>query len=283
MKAATKSSWDSSMINNMEIGLKDDIVTSLKGIFSSFEFISRVILYGSRAKGNYRPGSDIDLSLVGDQLTINDLNQVSLAIDNLKLPWKADLSIYHQIDNDDLIEHIKRAGIIFYEKELDVIKTGLKPVVYNNSKILILGSFPSDQSLKTAEYYANPANKFWGLLFSIFNQPYSEKYKDRINLLKENHISLWDVIEQCEREGSQDNNIKKEKPNNLTDFLINHPNIKHIFFTGNKAFKTYKKSMPFKLPYSILTSSSALNTSKTYSEKLENWSVVKKHIDGYQN
>ena len=267
----------------MDFGLKDDIVTSLKGIFSSFEFITRVILYGSRAKANYRLGSDIDLSIVGDRLTLNELNQVSMAIDNLKLPWKADLSIYHQIDNNDLIEHIKRVGIIFYEKELGIVKTGLKPVVFKDSEILILGSFPSDQSLKTAEYYANPSNKFWELLFSVFNQPFSIKYKDKIRFLKENHISLWDVIEQCERIGSLDNNIQNEKPNNLSDFLITHPNLKYIFFTGNKAYKTYKKSTSFFLPYTILTSSSSLNASKTYLEKLENWSVIKKHISLYQN
>ena len=99
-------------------GLCDDIIEKLKAIFAGFENIDRVILYGSRAKGNYKKGSDIDLVLQGEGLTLS--NSVYLLMDKIEelmLPYTFDISIYSQIDNRDLLDHIKRAGKIFYERE----------------------------------------------------------------------------------------------------------------------------------------------------------------------
>lgn len=78
--------------------------------------VDEAILYGSRAKGDYKPGSDIDLALKGEKLDLKELNRIALALDDLFLPYTFDLSIYHRIDNPDLLEHIARVGRIFYRK-----------------------------------------------------------------------------------------------------------------------------------------------------------------------
>jgi len=100
----------------MPYGLKDTELASLTSLFSKNEHIERVILYGSRAKGNYKPFSDVDITLVGRELTHSDLNRIVLDIDDLFLPYMFDISIFHTIKNPDLIDHINRRGIVIYEK-----------------------------------------------------------------------------------------------------------------------------------------------------------------------
>lgn len=100
----------------MPYGLKDIEMAYLETLFSKNERIERVILYGSRAKGNHKPFSDVDITLVGDKLTHEDLNRIILAIDDLLLPYLFDISIFHQLKNDTLIDHINRRGIVIYEK-----------------------------------------------------------------------------------------------------------------------------------------------------------------------
>ena len=100
----------------MPYGLKDIEMAYLETLFSKNERIERVILYGSRAKGNHKPFSDVDITLVGDELTHEDLNRIVLAIDDLLLPYQFDISIFHQLKNDTLIDHINRRGIVIYEK-----------------------------------------------------------------------------------------------------------------------------------------------------------------------
>jgi predicted nucleotidyltransferase len=75
--------------------------------------VEEAILYGSRAMGNFRPGSDIDLTVKGQGLDLEMLNKISLALDELLLPYTFDISLFHQIKNQDLIDHIKRVGVVF--------------------------------------------------------------------------------------------------------------------------------------------------------------------------
>ena len=95
-------------------GLQPDVITKLLQVFEKYPRVEKVLIYGSRAKGNYRPGSDIDLTLKGKQLKWNDLLSIELEIDELLLPYKVDLSLYNEIDNKDLIDHIDRCGVEFY-------------------------------------------------------------------------------------------------------------------------------------------------------------------------
>ena len=87
---------------------------SLQRIFKEYPPIYKVILYGSRAKGIYRLGSDIDLCIEGATLGLTELLAIENNIDDLLLPWKVDLSLKHCVDNKDLLEHIARVGVVFY-------------------------------------------------------------------------------------------------------------------------------------------------------------------------
>lgn len=91
-------------------GLSESTVIKITAVFKKFNGIDRVVVYGSRAKGNFRPGSDIDLTIVGPSLTSTDLSRIAAALDELDLPYKIDLSLKHQIENPDLIDHIDRIG-----------------------------------------------------------------------------------------------------------------------------------------------------------------------------
>jgi predicted nucleotidyltransferase len=97
-------------------GLKPHIIKAIQDIFSRFPEVQSAVIYGSRAKDNYRNGSDIDLVLKGEKLNLSLLQKIENELDELYLPYKIDLSIYHQINNEDLLEHIERVGKVFYEK-----------------------------------------------------------------------------------------------------------------------------------------------------------------------
>jgi len=100
----------------MKYGLKDSVIQKIQNVFSTFDEVDTVVLYGSRAKGNYKEGSDIDLVCKGNNLNLSLLNKIELKLDELFLPFTFDLSIYQQIDNPDLINHIDRVGIEFYNR-----------------------------------------------------------------------------------------------------------------------------------------------------------------------
>ena len=98
----------------MKYGLKSNTIEVINRVFASHPEVEKVLIYGSRAKGNFRAGSDIDLTMQGDKLTHSILNKISLELDDLLLPYTIDLSIYHHIANPDLLEHIKDVGLVFY-------------------------------------------------------------------------------------------------------------------------------------------------------------------------
>ena len=96
-------------------GLSSKTIGKIHSVFSRYPHIDQAILYGSRAKGSFRNGSDIDLTLKGDSLTHRELAKIEMELDDLLLPYKIDLSLFKQIDNPNLIEHIGRVGVVFYE------------------------------------------------------------------------------------------------------------------------------------------------------------------------
>jgi len=100
----------------MKYGIKESILASILEIFSKNSKIEKVLLYGSRAKGNHKNGSDIDLTLVGENIKLEDIYKLHLELDELYLPYNFDLSIFQKIENKDLIDHINRVGIIIYER-----------------------------------------------------------------------------------------------------------------------------------------------------------------------
>lgn len=100
----------------MKYGLKPEVIGRINSVFAIHPEVEQAILYGSRAKGTHRTGSDIDLCLKGEKLTLPLLLKIGNELDDLLLPYKMDLSIFHTLDNQDLIEHIERVGVMFYSK-----------------------------------------------------------------------------------------------------------------------------------------------------------------------
>ena len=101
----------------MKYGLSDIELKKLRQIYPRYQLIDHEILYGSRAKGNHKPFSDVDISLVGANLTRSRLNQIAFAIDDLLLPYQFDLSIFHKLTNMELVDHIRRVGISIFCKD----------------------------------------------------------------------------------------------------------------------------------------------------------------------
>jgi len=100
-------------------GLTESTVARIKGVFLGHPQICQVIIYGSRAKGNYRNGSDIDLTIKGEAVTLSELMKVETELDDLLLPYKIDLSLLHKINDAGLIAQINRAGTVFFDRETE--------------------------------------------------------------------------------------------------------------------------------------------------------------------
>lgn len=98
-----------------DIGLTNEEMQKLIAVLSAQPNIEKAIVYGSRAKGTNRKFSDVDLTLVGKNLSHSDLNQIALEIDDLLLPYEFDLSLYSSLTNKNLLEHIERVGKVIYE------------------------------------------------------------------------------------------------------------------------------------------------------------------------
>lgn len=162
---------------------------------------------------------------------------------------------------------------------------GLKPVSDEDAEVLILGSMPSEESLKRNEYYGNKRNHFWKIMFLLFNSPELTEYQDKLAFLKARKIALWDVIKTCRREGSLDVNIRDEEPNDLEGFIETHPKIRLIVCNGTKSFTSYKKHIGLgrfpgvevvKLPS---TSPVPGKYNKTLEGKLQEWEIIRSFLN----
>ena len=100
----------------MDHGLPPAVIARIQGVFAHFPAVDKAVLYGSRAMGTHKAGSDIDLTLYGDRLTLPQLAAISSELDDLLLPYTIDLSIFAMLNNADLREHIGRVGKVFYER-----------------------------------------------------------------------------------------------------------------------------------------------------------------------
>lgn len=101
----------------LRFGLNEATIQKIHAVLAHYPQVERAILYGSRAKGNYKNGSDIDLTLIGGaDLTLNVLYKIMDELDDLLLPYTIDLSIHATISDPDVLEHIRRVGVVFYQK-----------------------------------------------------------------------------------------------------------------------------------------------------------------------
>jgi predicted nucleotidyltransferase len=102
----------------MKYGLPETTVEKIHAVLARFPEIEKAILYGSRAKGNFKTGSDIDLTLCGEALTPDLRATIASELDDLLLPYTIDLSIFNEIDHPELREHIERVGVPFFNRSL---------------------------------------------------------------------------------------------------------------------------------------------------------------------
>jgi hypoxanthine-DNA glycosylase len=145
----------------------------------------------------------------------------------------------------------------------DYTKTSFEPISNTATEILILGSMPGDKSLELSEYYGHPRNRFWMTVASITVHPLPTSYSEKISLLLQSNIGLWDVAHTASRKGSLDSAIKDEEPNDIDSFIANHRNLKVICFNGIKAQSLYDKYFKRQngINYFLLSSTSPANTS----------------------
>lgn len=97
-------------------GLSNEVIKDICGVFQKHANISKVLIFGSRAKGNYTDGSDIDLAAIGDGITFNQLMDINIQIEDLGLLYKVDVVDYGKYERTPICEHIDRVGLLFYEK-----------------------------------------------------------------------------------------------------------------------------------------------------------------------
>lgn len=155
-------------------------------------------------------------------------------------------------------------------------KTSFAPIADIETRVLILGSLPGDKSLLENQYYAHPRNRFWQVMAAITKSNFPTNYQEKLNLLQQNKIGVWDVVRTAKRIGSLDTNILEEIPNELDSFILSHPNLKSIAFNGAKSQKLFDKyfTRNSALNYFSMPSTSPANAGFTVERLIENWRKI---------
>lgn len=136
---------------------------------------------------------------------------------------------------------------------------GLSPIYTPNSKILILGTIPSQTSRETQSYYANKGNRFWKVIFEFLGVAVPDTYNQRIQVLNSHNIAVWDLIETCEIEGSKDSTITNPTFNDLQE-LLDKTKIEVVLLNGKTAYEMYEQNFKgLNVPYRLVPSTSAVN------------------------
>ena len=160
------------------------------------------------------------------------------------------------------------------------MKYGLPALIWAESRVLILGTLPSDESLRVKQYYANPSNQFWKILAAIFRMSMPDDYAARIEYLRGRHVALWDVLHAADRAGSQDRNIKNPQPNDFGLVLRKCPDLRAIALNGSRAATFFGMFGEAQVPSNIrripLPSTSPIPGMHVlgYQEKVKRWSVI---------
>ncbi|WP_332646539.1 DNA-deoxyinosine glycosylase [Lysinibacillus sp. 54212] len=166
-----------------------------------------------------------------------------------------------------------------------MVENILPPVVDEHTRVLIVGSMPGVQSLEKQQYYGNPRNHFWGIIAELLQKEIPTNYSARLRLLRDHGIGLWDVIRECEREGSLDSNIRNEIPNDFQALFNRYPQIGAVLFNGTKAHDVFKKKLGFEIlgarAYFKMPSTSPVpgKNIKTFEQKVEAWNILRMYLE----
>ena len=151
----------------------------------------------------------------------------------------------------------------------------IEPLYNNESRILILGSFPSVKSRETKFFYGHPQNRFWKIIVAIYDEKLPVTIEEKKDIILRNHLALWDVIKSCDIDGSSDSSIRNVKANDLNR-ILDQANIKKICVNGKTAEKLYRKYLEEKTGRKAiyLPSSSPANASFSLEKLVEYWKKV---------
>lgn len=157
-----------------------------------------------------------------------------------------------------------------------MIQHPIQPVYDKDSRILILGSFPSVKSREEGFFYGHPQNRFWKVLAALYAENAPSTIVEKEMLLRKNHIAVWDVIASCDIEGSSDSSIKNVVVNDLSD-ILGKGSIEHIFVNGKKAEQLYKKYLQPVIGREAvcLPSTSPANAAWSLDRLIEAWGIIK--------
>ncbi len=167
-----------------------------------------------------------------------------------------------------------------YMKKEELLIHELEPVFDENSKILILGTFPSVKSRESKFFYAHPQNRFWKVLSALMEVEVPITIDEKKKFLLKNNIAVWDVIDRCQITGSSDSSIKSVVPSELSK-ILNVSKIERIFANGGTAKKLYEKYQYKTLGIEIegLPSTSPANAAYSLKSLLEAWEIIKKYLN----
>ena len=157
---------------------------------------------------------------------------------------------------------------------LDGLKSSFAPVAGAVTRVLILGSLPGEASLRRAQYYAHPRNQFWRLMEAVIGRGLVDlTYPERVAVLGDAGVGLWDVIASARRAGSLDTDIRDHRPNTLADFAATLPALRAVGFNGAKAYQIGAKQLDgeARLALIALPSSSPAHAALSFEGKREAW------------
>ena len=152
----------------------------------------------------------------------------------------------------------------------------IPPVYDKNSKILILGSFPSVKSREAAFFYGHPQNRFWKVLSGVLEDKCPETTADKRAFLLKHNIAVWDVLGKCDIEGSADSTIKNAAPNDIS-IILKNADIKKIFVNGGAAERFFLK-YHMDLEAYRLPSTSPANAAYSLKRLIEEWGIIKEFV-----
>lgn len=157
------------------------------------------------------------------------------------------------------------------------MKHEIDPVYDENSKILILGSFPSEASRMCGFYYGHPQNRFWRVLPRVLEKDLNGGKEEKIRFLLDNNIALWDVIGSCTVSGSSDSSIKNVIPNDIAP-ILKAADIKAVYLNGKLANKLFEKYINCDIPHICLPSTSPANAVYSLDRLVSEWSVIRYNL-----
>jgi len=157
---------------------------------------------------------------------------------------------------------------------------GLAPILFADTRLVVLGSFPGAASLAAQQYYGHPRNNLWPLLSALWGEDlFAMAYAQRLAALRRHRVGLWDVYRSCEREGSLDSAIRAPVPNDLAQLKALAPQLQAVAHNGAESARSRRLTEALGVDVHTLPSTSPANASWSFERKLAAWRAVLARYD----